>query len=136
MSHVSRAGSAGRTVVRWSFILCLNVAILLLVGVSTIRETYQGWKVDQEIDTMRAEANALEGRRAELANLIQQLNSPEVIDREARERLDLRKPNERVVVVDPQALSSSTVNLASPDLSESSASNPRKWFAYFFGISL
>ncbi len=130
-----------RTVVRWPAFLLANVALLLIIGVSTIRETYQGWKVDQEIQAMDAQASSLEGNKVQLEMLTKELGSPDRVEYEARARLGMKKQGERVIVLEGVSASSSwsgdedpLTAVAQPSDSQDDAvrSNPERWWAYFF----
>ena len=116
---------------RWPLFLALNGALLLIVWVSAGRETYQQWKVDEEIGDLQQQVNQLEGKRLTLLDTLQKLNALETLDREARLRLDLKKPGERVVVL--KGFDVTSVDSAAEALTPSAEpSNPLKWFRYFF----
>jgi cell division protein FtsB len=122
----------------WSWITIGSLLFLIFLAIATVRQSYQGWKVDQEIKQLDAQANALEGRNRHLAELAQSLQSPDSMDLEARKRLNVREPGEHVVVL--QGFSASGSWDSSLDVSnaipakepEPLASNPQRWFAYFF----
>jgi hypothetical protein len=112
-------------------------AFLLLVGVSTVRESYREWKVDQEIRGLEDQIQRLEGRKLKISELLQRIDAPEAIDREARARLGMRKPGERVIILRgaengstswQETLADESVSPPAPD----TRSNPQKWLAYFF----
>ncbi|MFH1078178.1 MAG: septum formation initiator family protein [Patescibacteria group bacterium] len=113
-----------------------NVALLLVIGVSTVRETYRGWTVDREIGALEAQASSLEGRKTELEVLAQELVSPDRVEYDARARLGRALPGERVIVL--QGVSSTTTWNGAPgateqgDVPETAISNPARWWAYFF----
>ncbi len=125
---------------RWPVLFSAVIVIFALVSVSTVRETYQEWKVDQEIEGLQAQVERLEGKRMTLLDTIQRLQSEEALDREARTHLGMRKPGERVVMVRglsdnagyswkeswPEAASSTALGADDP------GTNPRRWFRYFF----
>lgn len=87
---------------------------------------------------MQSEIERLEGRKLTLAELIRRLDSPDAIDKEARTRLGLRKPGERVIIlrgVDDPA----TWQEVDPDLAVEAGgvladdrTNARRWLDYFF----
>lgn len=124
---------------RWPLVVAGSGALFLFVGVSTVRESYREWKVDQEIRQMQAEIERLEGRKLSLAELIARLDSPEAIDKEARTRLGLRKPGERVIILRGADGPSDWKGDLAPDAAltpEQSAKaerpNPKRWLDYFF----
>lgn len=120
---------------KWPLFLLANLALVFVVGVSTVRETYRGWAVDQEIRTLEQKAQALEGRRSELTVLASQMQSPSYVEREARAKLGLQKPGENVVVLDgvtATVTSSWQVDVATiPSKPDERLSNPQRWWRYF-----
>ncbi len=132
MSSSSSLGAPRRA--RWSWLFAVGGVLVVLTGVSSARETYQGWKVNQEIHGLRAQVEALEGRRVHLSETLARLQAPDAVDREARIRLGLQKPGERVFLLREQdvktpvdAGGSATVHGEQQD-----ESNAHKWFRYFF----
>lgn len=124
--------------VRWPLVFAASGALFLVAGASTVRESYREWKVDQEIRQMQAEIERLEGRKLTLAELIQRLDSPDAMDKEARTRLGLRKPGERVIILrgaeDPTTWQDDAVEALGPESGAPSdeRTNPRRWLDYFF----
>ncbi|KAA0206485.1 septum formation initiator family protein [Candidatus Uhrbacteria bacterium] len=126
-----------RLKLRWPLVFAASGALFLVAGVSTVRESYREWKIDQEIRQMQAEIERLEGRKLTLAELIQRLDSPDAMDKEARTRLGLRKPGERVIILrgaeDP-ATWQDDGEAASEEAAETAddRTNPERWLDYFF----
>ncbi len=121
---------------RWSFVFAAGAVVLVLLGISSARETYQGWKVEQEIQGLRAQVEALEGRKLRLGQLLTQLQSPDTLDKEARLRLGLQKPGEQIFVLGQPAnartINTPTLGVASDAELVETTSNPHKWMRYFF----
>lgn len=123
-----------RKLIRWPAFLAANLAILLLVGISTVRETYRGWTVDREIRALDAQAEALEGRKLQLTELASSLGSPDRIEHEARTRLGWKREGERVVVLtgwQATATRGTADAFADVPLEPIPPSNPELWFKYF-----
>lgn len=119
---------------RWPAFLVANLALFVLVGVSTARETYRGWTVDHEIQTLQSQATALEARKLKLAELASGISSPEQVELEARTRLGWKKPGEQVIVLtgyEPNtALNEPETVVLPPE--PPPVSIPHAWFNYFF----
>lgn len=115
--------------------LAVNVALLLIIGISAARETYRGWSVENEIKALDAQAVQLEGRKLQLAKVIDALSSPEHVDLEARARLGWKKEGERVFVIPGYEAASSSlkVNTIMPMEipAEPIVSNPERWLKHF-----
>ncbi|MBP9868948.1 septum formation initiator family protein [Patescibacteria group bacterium] len=122
-------------ILRWPVFLVANVALFLLVGVSTMRETYRGWTVEREIHALEAQAQELEGRKLKLVELASDLTSPERVELDARRDLGWKKPGEQVVVLAGYDASSTWKGAPSTLAAlpaEPVLSNPERWFQYFF----
>jgi len=121
---------------RWPLILIGSVLLLFFFGVATVRESYRGWKVDQEIKALEAQADELEGRNKRLMEIAQTLSSPERMEVEARKRLGMRQPGEHVVVLEGFSATGSWQTQMQMDVvaekSEVPQSNPEQWLNYFF----
>ena len=133
-----RAASTGhgpfwKKLVRWPAFLVANLALFLLIGVSTVRETYRGYTVDREIHALENQAATLEGRKMKLAELTQAVSSSERVELEARSRLGLKKDGEKVFVLTGyQATDRAADSSLFIAQSQNSPSNAILWFNYFF----
>lgn len=120
----------------WPLVLLGSVALLLVLGAATARESYQGWKVDSEIRAMEAQADELEGRNAKLRELARVLQSPERLEVEARARLGLKQSGENVAVLSGLVATGTWQSAVVLDVveerPEAPKSNPMRWMQYFF----
>jgi cell division protein FtsB len=120
---------------KWPLFLLANIAILFVVGMSTVRETYRGWSVDREIQALENKAFALEGRRSELAAFAEKIQSTQYLEREARAKLNLQKPGEHVIILEGvsrgEAEWSSIDITPEPAVMADTRSNPQRWWDYF-----
>lgn len=132
------AAPAWRKMARWPIFLLANLAIVLVLGISTVRETYRGWTADREIAALEAEAQALEGQKTQLESLAAELVSNDRIEYEARARLGQKKPDERVIIlqgfsVTPTWNDSARSARVMPEIAlRAVKSNPQLWWEYFF----
>lgn len=146
MSQLRSGGAIRRgRFTRWPVLFSAVAVTAILVGVSTMREAYQEWKVDQEIQGLQAQVAHLEGKRTVLLDTIQRLQSDDALDREARTHLSMRKPGERVIMVrglsDGASYSwkdswSDTASSTASTNSSDPGTNPRRWFRYFFHFTI
>lgn len=121
---------------RWPLILVGTILLLVFLGIATIRESYRGWKVDQEIASLESQASALEGRNGRLKEIAEMLQTPESVEVEARRRLGMRQTGEQVVVLKGVNATSGWESRVQLDVVAEAPtvefSNPQKWFQYFF----
>lgn len=122
---------------RWPVIFASLSVIVFLVGASTVRETYHGWKVDKEIEGLRVQVGQLEAQKHTMSTLLEKMNTDSYVEQEARLRFNLKKPGERMVMFQD---SGTTAKLSWSDREEATPtpapevpnSIPHRWFQYFF----
>ncbi len=133
LSVRSSTGAAIRTV-RWPLGIAIATAVFFIVGLSTARETYRVWQVDQEIKTLQNQIDQLQGKKLALSEWLNKLSSLDELDKQARTHLGLKKPGEQMMII--HGVAATTLDQPSVDSGQAveSHSNPKKWFRYFFQI--
>ena len=119
---------------KWPLFLMANVAVLFVVGMSTVRETYKGWTVDHEIRALEMKAQALEGRKMQLSELAAKMQESDYAEREARAKLNMQRPGEKVVILEGVAATHTTWQIdvvTAPPPPVIHMSNPERWWHYF-----
>ncbi len=118
---------------KWPLFLMANLAVLLVVGIATVRETYRGWTVDSEISSLEQKAQALEGRKMQLSTLADKMQDTSFIEKQARAKLGLQKPGERVVVLEgiSATQTSFSIDVVTAPTASDTMSNPQRWWRYF-----
>lgn len=117
----------GSTILKSKITMVLLALCLSAVAFVTVELYMQKRDVDSEVAKLTAQSTKLSTDNKQLSELIKYMDTPEYKEREAREKLNLKRPGEEVVVL-PDSDSSGMVAGASQD----SESNPSKWFSYFF----
>ena len=85
------------------------------------------------MNALEQEIAKLENKNLELTELLGYLKSDDFVEQEAREKLNMRKSGERVMLV-PKAENPET--LAGPVSGAAEIKNWRLWLGYFFGGTL
>lgn len=109
-------------------ILAILFAALALISTSLIKEIIRNNAIDNEIRRIEDEASRLESKNLEIMNLIKQLGSADFLEKEARLKLGLQKPGEKVVVINRIGENAAAGNFAESE----SIPNFQKWWYYFF----
>jgi hypothetical protein len=110
------------------------------VSVSLLKEVFRRHTVANEVTSLQQEIGELESKNVDLESLIGYLQSPTYTEEEARLKLGLQRPGEKVLAIPGTNGNSSEVlgtNAARPDQASSAAadrSNPQKWWAFLFHI--
>lgn len=106
-----------------------TIALILVFGAVAFVTTelyMQKRQVDSEIARLQEQSNNLNRDNQQLSELIKYLDTQEYKEREAREKLNLKRPGEEVVVL-PEDTGNGQVASVNIDIP-----NPQKWFNYFF----
>lgn len=123
-----------RRLVRSKLTLFFGAVVLVVLLVSFGREIVHRAEVRHEVQRLTQQVDALEERRMELTNLIQNFQSPLFQEQEGREKLGLAKPGETVIIV-PDGNGETTVLPGAPTASatgQARSANAAKWWDYFF----
>jgi len=121
------------------FMVIALVALLL----NFVRESYHKYQLSEEISGLETEVKRLEGRKQQLAGLMEYFEQESYLEREARQRLNLKKPGEKVVILSQKAdadiengqgidnISDDNTDLGQSTENQETA-NYWKWWEYFF----
>lgn len=113
------------------FLACLAL-IGLALGVG--RESYHRHQLSKEINSLEKEINKLDGRNQQLSNLVEYFSEESFLEKEARLKLNLKKPGERVIIFSQKASGENGQNngIETEGDTESRFENWWKWWEYFF----
>jgi len=117
------------------FLLLLAVIWLSLVLVKTF---YRRHQLDNEISSLKGEIDKLEKKHQELDQLISYVGSQDFLEKEAKDKLNLKKEEENVAMINESALGREVAGEAA---TTTSAQNPAgsnnenkliQWWKFFF----
>lgn len=120
-----------------------GIVALFFISLSLGKEVYRKYQIQKEINLMEQEVKNLENNNADLNKLIEYFKSDAFLENEARKKLNLQKPDEKVVIFTDTAENHSpaqnnTPNTAlqsaqnSQEIEEKEMENYQKWWDYFF----
>lgn len=133
--------------IKWKFLIVINGLLILFVGVTLGREFFRTQEIQQDIDALQTQANALASRNIALSELQTAVQTESFIEREARLKLGMKKSGEEVVVIQEageaggssQEAGDGTTNENDPlnfvlekQESQTRVANASKWWYYFF----
>jgi len=111
------------------FLAIVGLVFLLLI-VFPLAKTYtQKRLVEKEIADVKREISDFESTNSELKDMITYLESDQSLEEQARLNLNLKKPDEKVIVIEAAKNTSTTNEINKTTISES---NFTKWWRYFF----
>ncbi len=120
-------------------LLLFSLFILIFFSVNLVREIINRRDLNREIAKLEGQINSLTGRNSDLNSLIEYFKTNDFVEKEARTKLNLRKPGEKIIIVPEDASSSlgaglgnlnQTVELGQPV--DAAEANYLKWWHYFF----
>ena len=125
-------------------ILCSKFCIFLLLlafiwlGLSLSKIVYKRYQLNEEIENLKTEIEKMDKKEQELTKFISYLDSSTYLEREAREKLNLKKEGENVLMVSESELENESSSVVSQQASignnksEIIESNLIKWWKFFF----
>ena len=105
--------------------------MVLYLAFLTGRAVYKNWQTNQEIKKLKVEIETLEVENQNLQNLIAYYQTPSFKEKEARRKLGLVKPDEKVVIISKEP-PKTTTPAPSPS-EEPKKPNFKLWWEFFFG---
>lgn len=111
--------------------------IFVWFGIKAVRMISQKQELEREIDNLKGEIEKLDKSSREFSQLMEYLKDPNYLEKEAKEKLNLKKQGENVVLV-PEAGALEIAAGLSKDQAGGEAvstkleSNPAKWWKFFF----
>jgi cell division protein FtsB len=135
-----------RRLLEFRLLFVVNAVLLVLLALSFGREVVRNMEIQGDIKSLQDQAQTLEARQLEIAQINTAFQTESFIEREARLKLGLKKPGEEVVVIQaPDVAPDAQETQAAADEVEAiddaaahvapvqeSVANPVKWWYYFF----
>lgn len=121
------------------WLLGLLITLVLLISISLVKEVVRSYRINKEIQQLQAQVLGLEGNNTDLQGFVEYLKTDRYFEEQARLKFGKKLPGEKVVVLKEEAdvvssQTGSSLVFSGSSLNDKLASNPEKWFAYFFGI--
>lgn len=113
----------------------LGLAVIIIISIPLARNISKQYKINKEVEELENEISELENQNNKLGGLIEYLESDQFIDEKARLNLNYKKEGEEVVIIKEKeiVIDDSAINLLDADKNNNkNASNPKKWWNYFF----
>ncbi len=92
----------GKDLWSWPPVVVILVFAVAGLGVSAVRVGRRAWDIRRERQAVAAKVRELEAEKARLEAAIEALGSAAAVERLAKEKFNLQKPGEEVVVVVPE----------------------------------
>ena len=106
----------------------LLAPILVAVMILAARIMVQKRDIDRQISNLEAQTDRIQRDNEELGDLIKYFSTSDFQEKQAREKLNLKKDGEYVVVLPPDEEVEAVATARNSD----SRSNAKLWFDYFF----
>jgi cell division protein FtsB len=112
-------------------IIFLVIYVFIILG----RSIWTNWYLKKQIDIIKSENTRIEQRNRNLENLIVYYRSSSFKELEARDKLGLKKPDEKVVLVPVRKIDSNNTveaQILNAKSESKKISNYQAWWAYIF----
>lgn len=127
---------------KWTMFFLLLGFIWLALKVADVY--YKKYKINKEIQNLKNQIGSANKTNQEISNMIDYLSSQSFLEKEAREKLNMKKEGEEVVILEPANENPATTSEPSNAASDSEAKqnlakagtktepNFLKWWRFFF----
>lgn len=120
---------------RWCVFFLLLAFIWL--GLVLVKAIYKKYQLGREIESLKMEIAKMDGQERELIQLIDYFGNQDYLEKEAREKLNLKREGEKALMVAEEDLARELAAMTKPADSEElesavSESNWIKWWNFFF----
>ncbi|MBU1255457.1 septum formation initiator family protein [Patescibacteria group bacterium] len=125
--------------------LFLIFIILIILTINLSQESYKKYQLKKEISGLKLEIDRLEGSKQQLSNLMEYFKNDSYLEQEARVKLNLKKPGEKVVILSRDSVTDDNVKVSQSGalatenqdeikLEDVNLETPNywKWWEYFF----
>jgi len=120
--------------------ILIGIILLCLISFSTYKEISKKKKIQNEITKLQEEAKKINKENLDIQEKISYLESRDFQEKEARDKLNLQKPGENIVIIKPTILENNAEekkaegnSVQKNSVEKISTSIPLKWWNYFFG---
>lgn len=121
-------------------LIILNSPLWLIIGFiififsfsAFLRITWQKMEIQGQIDKLKSEAERLEADNKDLTAYMDYFASESFKEREMRLKLNLQKPDERVIIISREENKPKEEIIVPKDDKSQMMSNVKKWWEYFF----
>ncbi|MEA3248864.1 MAG: septum formation initiator family protein [Patescibacteria group bacterium] len=124
-------------------VLVAELVIALLIAWGFAGEFMRSRDMQTEIDRLQAQAESFEAHNLELADIAERYSSSSMLEREARLKLNMRRPGEEVVIVresDVTVLESvardGTAEVGGDSPGHKALANAKKWIRHLFSMTI
>lgn len=112
----------------------LIIVLIAILGSSFFKSYTENKSVDNDLESLKREIEDLEKNNNDLGRLIEYFNSSFFVEKEAREKMGLKKEGENVLVVEGGLRfeeDDKVVSVNNKQLADNN-SMPKLWWNYFF----
>jgi cell division protein FtsL len=122
---------------KFSFVAVFFIAGIVLavfISVSAVREAYRSKTIEKEVESLRQEAQRIQSENEAMTQRIAYFETAQFQEKIAKEKLNLQKPDENVVVVKPGVGEQVQLEKVQDEVLQDTEeqSNYLKWWDSFF----
>ena len=112
----------------------LGVIIAGFISYSAVQKALRNKKIEDEVSSLKRQAEQIQKENDTLSQKIAYFQTPEFQEKVAKEKLNLQKPDEKVVVVKPEISQEvdRSPQIIQENQSEQKVANYKKWWNLFF----
>ncbi|KKP96191.1 MAG: Cell division protein FtsL [Candidatus Moranbacteria bacterium GW2011_GWE1_36_7] len=115
-----------------AFLFIAGIGVAIFISSSAVREAYRSRKIESEVIALKQEAQRVQDENKSLSQRIAYFETPEFQEKVAKEKLNLQKSDENVVVVKQGVQQQNTEPEKVEENKDENIPNYLKWWNSFF----
>ncbi len=135
----SMAGNSFKRILSSKIFLFILLLAFIWLSLILVKITYRKYELDKQVSDLKAEVEKIDKSTQEFSQLLEYFKSQGFLEKEAKEKLNLQKEGENVMMV-PEAAINQEINFQQNGTAVSSdkeikkaENNLIKWWKIFFG---
>jgi cell division protein FtsB len=111
------------------------IIVLIVISFSIYRQVLKEKEIQKEINKLKQEAETINRENFQIQDKIAYFESKDYQEKEAKDKLNLQSPEEKVIVVKPSITDQPQIKTEEPQTKKDvapSIPNYLKWWNYFF----
>lgn len=121
--------------------LLIGAVVLVFVGVAIVKEITKKNQIQAQINSLKEEADSISKKNSDIQDKIAYFQSKDYMEMEAKDKLNLKSPDEQVIIVKPsmvskevptEQVSASEKPLVGQAETTVAIANHLRWWNYFF----
>ncbi len=106
----------------------------VIISARAVQQAYRNQKIEKEVEALKKKAEDIRNENEKIQKQIEYYSQPEFVEKVSKDKINMQKPDEKVVVVNQNVLQKpeNTAENTEKQHEEEQLPNYKKWWNFFF----